>query len=91
MPAAFLLPLAGLLLVGGALGDVYDRWRVFGMGTAGFCTAALVCALAPNPGLLIAGRLAQGAGAALMIAAAASILSFLRWNRNKPDQRGRTR
>ncbi|MFV2175274.1 MFS transporter [Actinomadura sp. LOL_011] len=74
-PAAFLLPLAGLLLVSGALGDVYDRWRVFGFGAAGFCVAALVCALAPNPGLPIADRLVQGAGAALMVPGALAVIS----------------
>lgn len=46
--AAFLLALGSLLLVGGAVGDVYGRWLVFGTGTAGFAVASLLSALAPT-------------------------------------------
>lgn len=73
--AAFLLALGSLLLVGGALGDVYNRWLVFGVGTAGFGIAALVSALAPNATILVAGRLMQGMAAALMVPGALAVIT----------------
>lgn len=73
--AGFLLALGSLLLAGGALGDVYDRWVVFGVGTAGFGIAALLSALAPSAPLLIAGRLLQGAAAALMVPSALAVIT----------------
>lgn len=73
--AAFLLALGALILVGGALGDIYGRRRVLVAGTAGFGLAALVCALAPSAPLLIVGRLVQGAAAALLIPSVLAVLS----------------
>lgn len=73
--AAFLLALGSLLLVGGALGDLYDRWLVFAVGTAGFGLAALVSALAPNVPVLVAGRLLQGAAAALLVPSVLAVIS----------------
>jgi EmrB/QacA subfamily drug resistance transporter len=73
--AAFLLGLGSLLLVGGALGDAYDRWAIMGIGTAGFGIAALACALAPTAPVLIAARLVQGAAAALTVPAALSLIT----------------
>lgn len=72
--AGFLLALGSLLLAGGALGDVYDRWCVFGVGTAAFGAATLLSALAPSATFLIAGRLLQGAAAALMIPSALAVI-----------------
>lgn len=73
--AGFLLALGSLLLAGGALGDVYDRWMVFGVGTAAFGLAALLCALAPSAGLLITGRFVQGAAAALMVPSVLAVIT----------------
>lgn len=73
--AAFLLALGSLILVGGALGDVVGRRLVFSVGTAGFGLGALLCAVAPNVPLLIAGRLAQGAAAALLLPCVLAILT----------------
>lgn len=72
--AGFLLTLGSLLLAGGALGDVYDRWLVFGVGTAAFGAATLLSALAPTATLLIGGRLLQGAAAALMVPSALAVI-----------------
>src|ERR1700756_5878423 len=52
----YTLPLAGLLLLGGALGDVHGRRKVFVIGTVWFAVASLGCGLAPTAGLLIAAR-----------------------------------
>jgi MFS family permease len=49
-----LLTLSSLLLVGGSLGDVYGRRRIFGAGVAGFGGTSLICAVAPNASVLIA-------------------------------------
>jgi EmrB/QacA subfamily drug resistance transporter len=64
---AYLLTLGSLLLVGGSLGDILGRRRVFAVGVGGFGVASLLCAAAPSAGLLIAARALQGvAGAALV-------------------------
>src|SRR3984885_10642875 len=60
------LTLVSLILLGGSLGDRYGRRRVFGLGTAVFTIASLLCAVAPNAQLLVAARLAQGVGGALL-------------------------
>jgi EmrB/QacA subfamily drug resistance transporter len=64
---AYLLTLGSLLLVGGSLGDILGRRRVFAAGVAGFGVASLLCAAAPTATLLIVARALQGvAGAALI-------------------------
>ncbi|MGI8523602.1 MAG: MFS transporter [Nocardioides sp.] len=62
----YLLTLASLILLGGALGDRYGRRRIFVLGTWGFAAASLVCGIAPTPEVLIAARLVQGVAAALL-------------------------
>lgn len=64
---AYALFLAALLLVGGALGDVYGRKRDFLLGLVIFTMASIACGLAPNPGALIAARAIQGIGGALLV------------------------
>ncbi len=64
---AYLLTLGALLLVGGSLGDVYGRRRIFALGVSGFGAASLVCAIAPDAALLIAARAVQGIAAALLV------------------------
>ena len=64
---AYLLTLGSLILVGGSLGDVFGRRRVFAAGIAGFGAASLLCALAPDGGLLIAARALQGVAGALLV------------------------
>jgi EmrB/QacA subfamily drug resistance transporter len=71
---AYLVSLAGLLLVGGALGDRYGRRRVFVIGVTWFALSSLVCALAPDAGVLIAGRALQGVGGALLTPGSLAIL-----------------
>jgi EmrB/QacA subfamily drug resistance transporter len=63
---AYMLALASLILVGGALGDRLGRRRIFVLGVVWFAIASAACALAPNPEVLIAARAVQGIGAALL-------------------------
>src|SRR3712207_2096977 len=64
---AYALVLAALLLIGGALGDRYGRRRAFVLGAAIFAVASAWCALAPDPGQLVAARAVQGMGGALLV------------------------
>jgi EmrB/QacA subfamily drug resistance transporter len=64
---AYLLTLGSLILVGGSLGDVLGRRRVFAAGISGFGVASLLCGLAPDGGLLIAARALQGVAGALLV------------------------
>ncbi|MET9885472.1 MFS transporter [Streptomyces sp. NPDC006430] len=63
---AYLLTLAGLILVGGALGDRYGRRRIFVLGVMWFAVGSLLCGIAPNAGVLVAARALQGVGGALL-------------------------
>ena len=72
---AFNLSFAVLLLSGAALGDRFGRQRMFAVGIALFVAASAACALAPTAGWLIVSRAAQGAGAALVMPLAMTILS----------------
>ncbi|WP_051832555.1 MFS transporter [Streptomyces katrae] len=63
---AYMLTLAALILVGGALGDRFGRRRVFVLGVVWFAAASLLCGIAPNAGILIAARALQGIGGALL-------------------------
>ena len=72
---AYLLRLASLILVGGSLGDLYGRRRIFAIGTAGFGAASLVCAVAPSVELLIGARAVQGAFGALLVPSSLAIIT----------------
>ncbi|MEU3404439.1 MFS transporter [Streptomyces sp. NPDC006670] len=63
---AYLLTLAGLILVGGALGDRFGRRRIFVLGVVWFAVGSLLCGIAPNAGVLIGARALQGVGGALL-------------------------
>ncbi len=71
---AYTLTLAGLLLLGGTLGDSYGRRKVFVIGTVWFALASLLCGVAPNVGVLIAARALQGVGGALLTPGSLAIL-----------------
>jgi EmrB/QacA subfamily drug resistance transporter len=83
--AAYVLSFAGLLILSGRLGDIYGRKRVFTIGMAGFTIASSCCGVSVSPGMLIAGRFAQGAAAGLMVAQILAILrvTFPRHERGK--------
>jgi EmrB/QacA subfamily drug resistance transporter len=62
----YLLTLAGLILLGGGLGDRYGRRKVFVIGVVWFALASALCGAAQNGGMLIAARVLQGVGGALL-------------------------
>jgi EmrB/QacA subfamily drug resistance transporter len=64
---AYLLTLSSLLLIGGSLGDLFGRRRVFAIGLIAFGICSLLCAVAPTSGVLIAARAAQGVGGAMLV------------------------
>src|SRR4051794_23730593 len=82
---AYTLTLAGLLLLGGTLGDRYGRRRVFLIGTVWFAVASLLCGIAPNTGTLILARALQGVGGALLTPGSLAILqaSFVQEDRSR--------
>jgi EmrB/QacA subfamily drug resistance transporter len=71
---AYTLTLAGLLLLGGTLGDSYGRRRVFQIGVVWFAVASLLCGVAPDAATLIVARALQGVGGALLTPGSLSIL-----------------
>jgi EmrB/QacA subfamily drug resistance transporter len=71
----YLLSLASLLILAGALGDTYGRRRMFIIGLAGFGVTSLLCGVAPSMELLIAARLAQGAFGALLVPTSLAIIT----------------
>ena len=62
----YLLTLAALILIGGSLGDRYGRRKVFVVGVVWFTGASALCALAPSVEVLVAARVFQGIGGALL-------------------------
>ena len=54
-----------MLVIGGRLGDAIGRHRMFVAGVVGFTISSLLCGIAPNVGVLIAARIAQGLSAAM--------------------------
>ncbi|WP_219507339.1 MFS transporter [Nonomuraea ceibae] len=62
------------LILGGRLGDLFGRRRVFAIGLALFTLASLACGLAPDAGTLIAARVAQGLAAAALTPQVLAIL-----------------
>jgi EmrB/QacA subfamily drug resistance transporter len=84
--AGYMLTYAIGQITGGRLGDSYGRRRVFSVGVGVFTVASGLCALAPSPEVLIAGRLIQGVGAALLTP---QVLAIIRASFTHPDQRAR--
>ncbi|WP_242676062.1 MFS transporter [Streptosporangium minutum] len=80
---AYTLTLAGLILLGGSLGDRYGRRRIFLIGVVWFAVASALCGLAPNVETLIAARALQGVGGALLTPGSLAIIqaSFVREDR----------
>jgi EmrB/QacA subfamily drug resistance transporter len=73
--SGYALTFAALMLIGGKLADAYGRRLVFVIGIAVFTLASLACGLATTGDMLIAARIAQGVGAALMNPATLSIIA----------------
>jgi EmrB/QacA subfamily drug resistance transporter len=72
---AYALALGGLILVSGALGDLFGVKRIFNTGIGIFTVGSVLSALAPTVPLLIAARAFQGVGAALMVPGSLAIIT----------------
>ncbi len=72
---AYLLTLGSLVLVGGSLGDLLGRRRVFAWGVAGFGLTSVLCAVAPSIEALIAFRALQGVAGALLVPSSLAIIT----------------
>jgi len=70
----YLLTLAALILLGGSLGDRFGRRLIFSIGVVWFTAASLLCAIAPNVELLVAARVLQGVGGALLTPGSLAII-----------------
>src|SRR4029450_12927797 len=73
--SAYALTYGGLLLLGGRAADLLGRRRMFMVGVLFFTAASLMCGLAWSPEALLAARVVQGVGAAIMTPTALSIIS----------------
>jgi EmrB/QacA subfamily drug resistance transporter len=73
--SAYALTFGGLLLLGGRAADLLGRRRLFMIGVLFFTAASLACGLAWSPAALLAARVVQGVGAAIMTPTALSIIS----------------
>jgi EmrB/QacA subfamily drug resistance transporter len=81
----YTLSLAGLLLLGGALGDRFGRRRMFVVGVVWFAAASFLCGVAPSAGFLVGARILQGVGGALLTPGSLAILqaSFVPEDRSR--------
>jgi len=73
----YVLALASLTLIGGALADVYGRARMLAAGCVVFGLASIACALAPSVGWLIAARVVQGMAAAVVTPASLALIGAI--------------
>jgi EmrB/QacA subfamily drug resistance transporter len=80
----YLLSLSSLILLGGSLGDIFGRKKMYLTGLVGFGAVSLLCGLSPNVGFLIGFRILQGIFGALLVPGGLAII-----NTNFPrEQRG---
>jgi len=71
----YLLSLSSLILLGGSLGDILGRKRMYLTGLIGFGTVSLLCGLSPSVGFLIAFRILQGVFGALLVPGGLAIIN----------------
>ncbi len=71
----YLLTLGSMILIAGALADAVGRARALRIGLSIFGAASVACAIAPTVGVLVGARLAQGAGAALLVPSSLALLA----------------
>ncbi|MEU8629496.1 MFS transporter [Streptomyces sp. NPDC048669] len=82
--AGYQLSYAVFMITGGRLADLYGRKRVFVIGTALFTLSSLACAMSQSPGTLIAARIAQGLGAALMVPQVFAVITLTVPEKGRP-------
>ncbi|HET6863619.1 MAG TPA: MFS transporter [Candidatus Saccharimonadales bacterium] len=71
----YLLSLSSLILLGGSLGDIFGRKRIYLTGLVGFGILSLLCGLSPSIGFLIAFRVLQGVFGALLVPGGLAIIN----------------
>ncbi|GAA4355010.1 MFS transporter [Angustibacter luteus] len=71
----YTLTLAAFILLGGSLGDVWGRRRIFQIGTLAFAATSLLCALAPTIEVLVGARILQGVAGALLTPGSLAIIA----------------
>lgn len=71
----YTLTLAAFILVGGSVGDLWGRRRVFVLGTIAFALTSALCAVAPSVGVLVGARVLQGVAGALLTPGSLAIIS----------------
>jgi EmrB/QacA subfamily drug resistance transporter len=71
----YTLMLGALILIGGSAGDRFGRRRIFALGAAVFTAASISCGLAPNAAALVAARVVQGIGGALLVPGSLALIS----------------
>jgi EmrB/QacA subfamily drug resistance transporter len=79
----YMLALAALILIAGSLGDRYGRRKVFTLGVAWFGAASVLCGVAQSTWMLVAARVLQGIGGALLTPGSLAIIqsAFVREDR----------
>lgn len=82
----YMVTLGAFMVPAGRIGDIFGRKRALLTGVALFGTASVLCALAPSAGVVIAMRVVQGVGAALIFPVSVSVLT----NALPPERAGRT-
>ncbi|MFC6077996.1 MFS transporter [Microbispora bryophytorum] len=75
--AAYQLSYAILMITGGRVADLFGRKRIYVLGMGIFTLSSIACAMAPSPGTLIAARVVQGVGAALMVPQVFAVVTVL--------------
>src|SRR5262245_16989537 len=70
----YLLAVSSLILLGGSLGDRFGRKRIFQIGVVVFAVGSVLCAVSPTIWLLVAARVVQGVGGALLTPGSLAIL-----------------
>jgi EmrB/QacA subfamily drug resistance transporter len=73
--SGYLAVLAALLIIAGALADVYGRRRIFVIGLLGFGATSILCGIAPSLEFLVLARVLQGAAGALLVPGSLAIIT----------------
>ena len=73
--SGYLAVLAALLIIAGALADVYGRRRIFVIGLVGFGATSILCGIAPTLEFLVLARILQGAAGALLVPGSLAIIT----------------
>ncbi len=71
----FLVSLSSVILIGGSLGDLFGRKRIYNVGLAGFALSSVVCAVSNTVAMLVTARFVQGVFGALVVPGSLAIIN----------------